>query len=77
MERSFSEEVYFSIMSMKGNKSLGPDGFTISFFQKCWRIIKDDLLKVFDEFYYSEEFYEHLDNNFISLIPKKKWSKMM
>lgn len=78
MERSCSkDEVYSSIMSMKGDKSLGPDGFTISFFQKCWEIIKIDLLKVLEEFYYSEEFYEYLNNNFISLIPKKKGAKMM
>lgn len=32
VERSFSEEVYSSIMSRKGDKSPGPDGFTISFF---------------------------------------------
>lgn len=56
---------------MKGDKAPGPDGFTITFFHKCWAIIKGDLLQVFDEFYYSEEFYEHLNNTFIQLIPKK------
>lgn len=35
VERLFSEEVYSVIMNMKGDKSPGPDGFTISFFQKC------------------------------------------
>lgn len=25
-----------------------------------------------DEFYYSEEFYDHLSNTFITIIPKKK-----
>lgn len=33
--------------------------------------MKDDLMKVMDEFYYSEEFYEHLNNTFITLVPKK------
>lgn len=37
-------------------------------------IIKDDLKKVFDKFYYSE-FYDHLNNSFISLIPKKMNAK--
>lgn len=45
---------------MKGDKVSGPDGFTISFFQKCWGIIKGNLMKVFEEFYYSEKFYDHL-----------------
>lgn len=51
---------------MKGDKAPGPDGFSISFFQKCWDIIEGDLLKVFKEFYYSEEFYDHLNNTFIT-----------
>lgn len=29
-------------------------------------------MKVIDEFYYSDEFYDHLNNTFITLIPKKK-----
>lgn len=38
-------------MGMKGDKVLGLEGFTISFFQKCWSIIKGDLLRVFEEFH--------------------------
>lgn len=34
-----------------------------------------DLLKVFDEFYISEEFYNHLNNTFITLIPKKRGAR--
>lgn len=59
-------------MGMKGDKAPGPDGFTISFFQSYWDTIKVDLLNVFGEFYISEEFYEHLNNTFITLIPKKR-----
>lgn len=73
IEKPFSEvEVYSTIMGVKGDKSLGPDGSTISFFKKCWDIMKGDLMRVRDEFYYSEEFYEHLNNTFIALIPKKR-----
>lgn len=60
---------------MKGDKAPDSDGFTISFYQHCWDIIKSDLLKVFDEFYISEEFYEHINNTFITLIPKKRFAK--
>lgn len=35
LERKFSEEVLFTIKSMKGDKSPGSNGFTISFFQRC------------------------------------------
>lgn len=50
---------------MKGDKSPGPDGFSISLFQWCWDIVKGDFMKVMDEFYYSDEFYEHLNNTLI------------
>lgn len=53
MEHPFSEEEVVNIVkSMKGDKALGSDGFSIAFFQKCWDIVKDDLMKVVDEFYY-------------------------
>lgn len=55
---------------MKGDKASDPDGFSISFVKKSWDIIKSDLMEVLDEFYYSEEFYEHLNDTFIVLIPK-------
>lgn len=60
LEKPFSEdEVWKVLSSMKGEKALGPDGFSISFFKKCWYIVKSDLMKVFEEFYFLEEFYEH------------------
>lgn len=65
-------EIFNAIMSLKGDKAPSLDGFSISFFQKSWDIIKGDLIKVFDEFYWSEEFYEHLNNIFITLILKKR-----
>lgn len=76
LEKPFSkDEVWKVISGMKGGKAPGPNGFSISFFQKCWDIIKSDLMKVFEEFYYSEEFYEYLNNTFITLIPKKQDAK--
>lgn len=72
LELPFSEEeVRKMIFNMKGDKTPGPNGFTISFFQNCWEIVKVDLLKVFEEFHELEEFYSHLTNTFIALIPKK------
>lgn len=54
LEKLFSkEEIKGAIWGMKGDKALGPDGFTISFYQHCWDIIKADLLMVFEEFYIS------------------------
>lgn len=73
VERQFSEEeVHNTIRSMKGDKAPSPNSFSISFIRRCWDIVNGDLLQVMNEFYYSEEFYEHLNNTFITLIPKKR-----
>lgn len=73
IEKPFQEdEIWNVVKGMKGDKAPGLDGFTISFFQKCWFIIKEDLMRVFNKFHNKEEFYLHLNNTFITLIPKKR-----
>lgn len=67
--------MFNTIKSVKGDKYLGPDGFSIAFLQRCWDIIKGDLMQVMKEFYYTKEFYEHLNNTFIVVIPKKGQQK--
>lgn len=32
-------------------KSFGLDGFNMSFYMACWDMVKDDLLRVVNEFY--------------------------
>lgn len=72
LERPFSEDGIFSTLnSMKEDKAPGLDGFYISFFQRGWEIIKDNLMNVFDEFFQSKDFNGHLNNTFIMLILKK------
>jgi hypothetical protein len=39
------------IRDLNGDKAPGPDGFTMAFFQKCWDILKNDLMAVFAEFH--------------------------
>ncbi|RVW92465.1 Transposon TX1 uncharacterized 149 kDa protein [Vitis vinifera] len=47
------EEISKAIFQMDRDKAPGPDGFTIAVFQDCWDVIKEDLVKVFDEFHRS------------------------
>jgi hypothetical protein len=47
LEREFEEEVWDVVRVMNGDKALGPNGFTITFFQKCWEILKNDLTAIF------------------------------
>ena len=52
LERPFEEtEIYDVIQNFKGDKSLGPDGFPMAFFQACWGILKPDLMAMFSMFF--------------------------
>ena len=42
---------------MNGDKALGPNGITITFFVASWEIIKDDVMWVLHQFY-SERTFE-------------------
>jgi hypothetical protein len=52
---------------MDGDKALGPDGFTIAFFQSCWTIVKDDLMCVFHNLHEHDRFKKSL-NPLLSLL---------
>ena len=43
----------------------------MGFLQSNWATLKEDVLKLFDEFYSSEKFVASLNSTFIGLIPKK------
>jgi hypothetical protein len=48
----FSEtEIKKALFQMEKNKATGPDKIPIEFFQKCWNIVKTDVLQLFDDFY--------------------------
>ena len=59
------------LQEMEGDKALGSDGFTMAFFQKCWSVVKRDVMAFFDHFHRSSEFEQSLNVLFLSLIPKK------
>jgi hypothetical protein len=72
MEREFEEcEVWEVVTNFKGDKALGPDGFTIAFFRKCWEVLKVAIMMVLRDFRNGEKFEKSLNATFISLIPKK------
>ena len=72
LERLFEEdEVTLVVQNMNGDKSLGPDGFPMSFFHACWQVIKSDLMAVFVEFYDTGSLECSLNFTFLTLIPKK------
>jgi hypothetical protein len=71
-ERDFEEkEVWEVIKGMEGDKSPGPDGFTMAFFQSCWGVVKHDVMAVFAEFHRRCKLVMSLNETFVSLAPKK------
>ena len=72
LERPFEEdEITTVVRSMNGDKSLGPDGFPMSFYHACWQVIKDDLMAVFHELYSEGSIAKSINATFLTLIPKK------
>jgi hypothetical protein len=59
------------VRKLKGDKAPGPDGFSMAFFQKCWEVIKKDMMAVFKEFHETGKFEKSFNATFVVLIPKK------
>ena len=72
LDRPFEEEgVYGVIQGCNGNKSLGPDGFSMAFFKACWDFLKLEIMEVLANFHLQATFEKSLDATFIAIIPKK------
>ncbi|KAF5479217.1 hypothetical protein F2P56_000061 [Juglans regia] len=56
---------------MANDKAPRPDGFSMGFFQDCWDVIKEDIMKVFQELFLVGKFERDLNTTFLTLIPKK------
>ena len=54
-----------------GNKSLGPDDFTLAFFHKCLEEVKSNVMSVMNDFYSSGVVNRGVNETYIALIPKK------
>uniref|UniRef100_A0A1U7V1A2 Uncharacterized protein LOC104212559 n=1 Tax=Nicotiana sylvestris TaxID=4096 RepID=A0A1U7V1A2_NICSY len=73
LENAFSEdEVRDAINSCAPDKSPGPDGFTMAFFQKSWDTIKHDVLAAINHFHQNCHMVKSFNASFIALIPKRK-----
>jgi len=71
LERPFEmEEIRKAVFDCGKDKSPGPDGFSLYFFQSCWDIVKLDLMRVMAEFYLTEVINGVTNETFICLIPK-------
>ena len=72
LDRPFDEDEVFRVVhDFNGDKALGPDGFTMAFFQTCWCLMKTDIMNVFHNFHAHAVFEKSLNATFLALIPKK------
>jgi hypothetical protein len=61
VERPFEErEVFKVVKDLNRDKASGLDGFSMAFFQSCWDVIKEDVMKVFLDFHEHGKFVKRL-----------------
>ena len=56
---------------MDGHKALGPDGFSMAFWQASWHFVKGEIMEMFRDFHANETFIKSLKATLLVLIPKK------
>jgi mannosylglycoprotein endo-beta-mannosidase len=55
---------------MEENSAPGPDGFSVTFYKKCWGIVKADLMDMINDFYLGYLDIGRLNYGVITLISK-------
>jgi hypothetical protein len=70
----FSKEIYNAIKSVPREKSSGPDDFGSGFYQAFWRLVKQDIFFVLQEFYHGTLELDRLNRSYMVLIKKKRES---
>ena len=56
-----------------GEKTPGPEGFSMAFFKHCWQVVRDNVMAVFNHFHQSSSSEKSLNAIFLALIPKEGW----
>ena len=52
LDRPFSkEEVLNVVKNFNRDKSSGPDGYSMAFYQACWSVVGSEVMAVCQEFY--------------------------
>jgi hypothetical protein len=64
------EEIANVIKEMPIDKAPGPDGFNGKFLKKCWDLVKNDFMKLVNDFYDGNINLESINTAYITLIPK-------
>ena len=71
LSRPFTiEEVKYALFSMETNKAPGPDNIPVEFYQHCWEVVKNDIMRLFLDFYNNNFDVQRLNYGVITLLPK-------
>ncbi|KAL8513843.1 hypothetical protein ACS0TY_013093 [Phlomoides rotata] len=65
------DEVKDAIWNCESSSSPGPDGFSFGFYKENWETLKEDIMRVMEEFFHKGKIVKGLNLSFIVLIPKK------
>jgi hypothetical protein len=65
-EIKFEEKKVLKVMN--GDKISSLDGYSMVFFQACWNVLKEDIMKAFRELHAKRKFKRSLNATFIVLI---------
>ncbi|XP_026410646.1 uncharacterized protein LOC113305868 [Papaver somniferum] len=68
------EEVRVAVFDLGADSAPGPDGYTGSFYRKCWDIISGDLFNAIANCWSVRKIPNGINSSFIVLIPKDKKS---
>lgn len=60
-----------AVFKMDKDKTLGPDGFYMAFFQSYWDVVEMDIMEVFEEFFLNGLMGKSMNSTFITLTSKK------
>lgn len=73
LDRKFTkEDVIHVLKEMNGDKAPSLDGFTTTFFRKCWRVVERDVVVFFADFHRDGVFEKSLNASVLALIPQKE-----
>ncbi|KAK3204284.1 hypothetical protein Dsin_018330 [Dipteronia sinensis] len=64
------DEVRSTVFAMDPLSTLGPDGFSGSFYSHCWEIVGHDVVLAVQDFFHTGRVFPGLNYNFLVLIPK-------
>jgi hypothetical protein len=58
------------VKAPNSDQALSPRGYSKAFFQACWDVLKEDIMKLFHDFHARGKFERSLNATFIALILK-------